>query len=322
MLFLTATRIGDAVLASGLLAHLVESRPDARFTIACGPAAAPLYAAVPRLERLIVVRKQRRAGNHWLKLWRDTVGVHWDLVVDLRSSALAWLLLAKERRILSPLKTDEHRVIRLSRVLGDLPLAPKLWASAEALAKAERLLPNAGVALALGPTANWHGKQWPIERFINLMQRLTAPGAPFADAPVLVLGGPGEETAAKPLLAAIPPRRLVDLVGKDDLLTAYAALARARLYIGNDSGLMHLAAASGTPTLGLFGPSPDKHYAPWGPATAIVRGQSFESIVHAPDFDRFAPRSYMDAITVDAVENAAYTLLASRKETRMPQVSV
>jgi ADP-heptose:LPS heptosyltransferase len=311
VLFITATRIGDAVLASGLLARLVETMPTARFTIACGPAAAPLYQAVPRLARLIVIRKQRRAGNHWLKLWGETVGTRWDLVVDLRSSALSWFLLTKQRRILSPIKTDEHRVIRLSRVLGSsAPIAPKLWASPEAEAQAEALVPRVGLALALGPTANWHGKQWPIERFVALTQRLTAPGAPFADAPILVLGGLGERETAAPLLAALPPERRVDLVGTVDLLTAYACLARARLYIGNDSGLMHLAAASGIPTLGLFGPSPDAHYAPWGPLNAVVRGEPFEAIVHAPDFDRFAPRSYMTAITVDAALDAALALLA------------
>ena len=58
VLFITATRIGDAVLSTGLLGHLVERYPAARFTIAAGPAAAPLFAAVPRLERLIVVEKK------------------------------------------------------------------------------------------------------------------------------------------------------------------------------------------------------------------------------------------------------------------------
>jgi ADP-heptose:LPS heptosyltransferase len=177
------------------------------------------------------------------------------------------------------------------------------------MAEAAKLLPEPGRALALGPTANWHGKQWPAERFAQLTQRLTAPGAPFADVPILVLGGPGEEEAAAPLLNAIPEGRRIALMGTADLLTAYAVLARARLYIGNDSGLMHLAAAAGIPTLGLFGPSNDAHYAPFGPNTAIVRGEPFATIVNAPDYDRFALRSYMDAVSVDAVEEAALALL-------------
>src|SRR5260221_4918083 len=59
VLFITATRIGDAVLSTGLLSHLVERHPAARFTIAAGPAAAPLFEAVPRLEPLLLVAKPR-----------------------------------------------------------------------------------------------------------------------------------------------------------------------------------------------------------------------------------------------------------------------
>src|SRR5258707_2824930 len=65
VLFITATRIGDAVLSTGLLSHLVERHPAARFTIAAGPAAAPLFEAVPPLEPLLVVA-QRRWSLHRL----------------------------------------------------------------------------------------------------------------------------------------------------------------------------------------------------------------------------------------------------------------
>ncbi|MGC1301369.1 MAG: glycosyltransferase family 9 protein, partial [Caulobacteraceae bacterium] len=67
-------------------------------------------------------------------------------------------------------------------------------------------------------------------------------------------------------------------VGRVDLLTAYALLKRARLFIGNDSGLMHLSAAAGAPTLGLFGPSDERLYAPWGPKARALRGpRDFET---------------------------------------------
>ena len=63
LLFVTATRIGDAVLSTALLAHLLELHPGARVTIACGPAARPLFAAVPGLERVIVMEKRRFSGH-------------------------------------------------------------------------------------------------------------------------------------------------------------------------------------------------------------------------------------------------------------------
>ena len=105
ILFITHTRIGDAVLSSGVLRHVVETYPAARITIVCGPLAASLFAAVPRA-RVIVMTKERFDG-HWLRLWRSVRGTRWDLVVDLRRSLLSYFLSVKERRILGP--TDSTR---------------------------------------------------------------------------------------------------------------------------------------------------------------------------------------------------------------------
>ena len=73
---------------------------------------------------------------------------------------------------------------------------------------------------------------------------------------------------AAPVLAALPDA--VDLVGTLSLPEVAAVLRRAALFVGNDSGLMHLAAAAGTPTLGLFGPSEAREYGPAGPNAEAV----------------------------------------------------
>ena len=131
ILFVTATRIGDAVLSTGLLSHLIERYPEARLTIAAGPVAAPLFEAVPGLERLLVVR---RSGAGRCIGWRFTRAVaarRWDLVVDLRGSALAWLLRAGERRVDGQGRRREHRVRQLGRLFGlDPPPSPRLWTGA------------------------------------------------------------------------------------------------------------------------------------------------------------------------------------------------
>jgi len=95
-----------------------------------------------------------------------------------------------------------------------------------------------------------------------------------------------------------------------DLLTSYACLRRARLFIGNDSGLMHLAAAAGAPTVGLFGPSDDRRYAPWGPKTRVVRGpRTYEQILAVdPGFQQAL--CHMMDLPVDTVVAAARELLA------------
>jgi ADP-heptose:LPS heptosyltransferase len=134
---------------------------------------------------------------------------------------------------------------------------------------------------------------------------------------VLVLGAANERDLALPLLSQLPADRTIDLIGKVDLLEAYACLERATLYVGNDSGLMHLAAAAGAPTLGLFGPSPESRYAPWGDVTLAVRGpRSYEQIVKASDFDHRAPRCYMEDLSVERVFEAAQSLLTRVKTAR------
>ena len=73
ILFIGPTRIGDAVLSSGLVRHLNETYPQASITVACGAVAAPLYAGVPNLARVIPIVKKPMAG-HWFDVWRAVVG--------------------------------------------------------------------------------------------------------------------------------------------------------------------------------------------------------------------------------------------------------
>jgi heptosyltransferase III len=309
ILFVTATRIGDAVLSTGVLAHLVERHPGAAFTIAAGPVAAPLFEAVPGLERIVPVTKHR-LRLHWLRLYRQVVGTAWDLVVDLRGSALAYLLRARERRVMAKGDPRLHRVEQLAR-LFDLspPPSPRLWLAPRHEAQAAALMPPGGPILAIGPAANWRGKTWPAERFAELARRLTAADGVLPGARVAVVAAAHERAQAEPLLAAVPASRRLDLVGRTDLLTAAAALRRAVLFIGNDTGIMHIAAAVGTPTLGLFGPSRERHYAPWGPNAAVVRTPaSYEELMNAPGFDPRTTGTLMESLSVDAVEAAARCL--------------
>ena len=81
------------------------------------------------------------------------------------------------------------------------------------------------------------------------------------------------------------------------------------MYIGNDSGLMHLAAAVGTPALGLFGPSRETMYGPWGDHCASVRTEAtFEALSALPGFHPSNTKSLMDSLAVDVVEEAAIAL--------------
>jgi ADP-heptose:LPS heptosyltransferase len=311
ILFVTATRIGDAVLSTGLLSYLIERHPAASLTIAAGPVAAPLFEAVPQLERVVVIEKQRWS-THWLPFYAAVVTRRWDLVIDLRGSALAWLLRAGERLVMSKGDEREHRVRQLGRLFHlDPAPSPRLWTAPRHESAASALISPGAPVLAIGPAANWRGKEWRADRFATLAQRLTATDGLLPGARVVVLAAAHERQQAEPVLTVIPPHRRIDLVGKVDLLTAAAVLRRCALFIGNDTGLMHIAAASGTPTLGLFGPSPSDQYAPWGPHTGLVRSTDSRDAMFGPGFDHRTTDTLMDGLSVEAVEAAARQLWRS-----------
>ncbi len=308
ILFVTYNRIGDAVLSSGVLSWLADRYPDAEITVACGPATATLFRDQPGVVRIIEMTKKKRAG-HWWSLWKQTVGTRWDMVIDLRASLISYALRAKSRHVLRQ-DTKLHRVPHIATVLGLAPPpAPRLATGEAARATAQQLVPDGSPILALGPTANWAGKAWPTERFIELIERVTGPSGFLPDARVMIIGAAAERDAALPVIEAIPPERRIDLVGKTDLPLTAACLERADFYIGNDSGPMHMAAAVGLPTLGLFGPSPEARYGPWGARCASIRGpRSFEEIISDPAYDFRSTKSEMTDLTLDAAFEAAQAL--------------
>jgi ADP-heptose:LPS heptosyltransferase len=258
---------------------------------------------VPRLDRLIVVEK-RRASLHWAALWQALFPTRWDLAVDLRGSALAWLLRAGERRVQGKGDATEHRVRQLARLFAlDPPPAPRLWTATRHDEAAARLVPPGGPLLAIGPAANWRGKQWRAERFAELAARLTARGAILEGARIAVMAAAHEREQAAPLLRRFP--NALDVVGRLDLLTAGSLLRRASLFVGNDTGLMHIAAAAGAPTIGLFGPSLEQQYGPWGERTDVARTTlSHAELTGTPGFDHRTTGTLMDTLTVDMAEAA------------------
>jgi ADP-heptose:LPS heptosyltransferase len=335
ILFVTSNRLGDAVLSTGLLDHLIRTYPDVRITVVCGPVAEGVFERMPNRTRTIVLRKQPW-GRHWLPLWADVALHVWDLVVDIRGSALSWLVPTRRRAVFrrpvfrrpvfrrpvfghpvfgrsifsrpafrrpvfgrSAFRRPVFRRIAGPKIaqLGAIldlspPPPPVAWTSEADRRHVSSLLPIGRPIIALAPTANWDPKVWPAAHFAAVFHRVAGAGA----VPV-VLGGPGpaEHAMAEPLLALLPGA--IDLVGRLTLPEVVACLENATLFIGNDSGLMHLSAAAGAPTIGLFGPTDAATYAPTGRLTATVIGTS------------------MAEITVEQVADAAERLLAQKTPT-------
>lgn len=312
ILFISATNLGDAILTTGALDHLLREHPDADVTVACGPLVTGIFAAIPNVSNVISMKKERFAG-HWRLLARATALQKWDIVVDMRNSPLSRVLHTKKRFIWSRQSKSLHKVEQVGNVIGvSPPPAPRLWFDEASMAAAQRLIPDGLSVLAIAPAARWPGKTWPGESFADLALRLTAADGPLAGAHIAVFAAPGEEAIAQPVLNALPADRRIDVIAKTSPLEAAAAIHRCAFYVGNDSGLTHAAAAVGTATLGLFGPGYPALYRPWGARAAYVSTpESAEMLLeNAPvNEDGKVRVSLMGSLTVDAAYEAALKLI-------------
>lgn len=269
ILFITSSRIGDAVLTTGVLSHLIKKNPDAKVTIACGSVAAPLFEHTPGLKKLIIMREASGLGR-WFELWKELFPGKWDIVVDMRGSMTSWFLNAKRRYIWTSKRDKRHRAHHIAEILGaERATETTLWTSDAIEEKVEKLLPKGKKIISIAPAANWIGKQWDAKKFTTACNEITKSGGIMEGASVAIFAAPHEKEMIQDCIDNIDGA--IDLVGKVSLLDAYAIFKRSDLFIGNDSGLMHMAAASGCPTLGLFGPTRENNYGPWGRYTGVVR---------------------------------------------------
>lgn len=165
--------------------------------------------------------------------------------------------------------------------------------------------PGGGV----NPGMSLLAKRWPADRFAAVAGRLAAERG----ARILLLGARGDEDAAAAFAAALPAAaraRLLDRAGRADLALAAALVERCALYLGNDSGLAHLAAAVGTPVAVVFGPTRPERYGPLpgcGLAVAPPVGTAAGDAL-----DTLAGSTAIQAVTVAAVREAVEALWPGR----------
>lgn len=308
ILFITSSRIGDAVLTTGVLSHIHQYFPECLVTIAADPLSASLFQEYPLLDKLIIFSKQKYS-RHWLALRREVKHHPWDWIIDLRGSLISYTLKCQKRSIWHQTKNDSrHKVEQICRLLNIPLTAPTLWHSQDQHEKAEALLPDGFSYLALAPAANWIGKQWPIERFTRIAQHFCER---YKDTKIVLIAAPHEESMVAPLIKGTPSNRLINLVNKNlDLGQIGACLKRCQLFLGNDSGLMHMAAALEVPTIGLFGPSKEENYGPFD-NLLLREGKAINKVVRIPQtyhqlkatsgFSLKSKDSYMKGLTLDAV---------------------
>ncbi len=269
-LLISLSNLGDAVMTTAVLQALHEKAPQLRFDIVADRRSEEIFSYCPYRDEIIL---RDKSAGWWgaVKLIRRLRRERYALIVDLRTDGLAYLLRAEQRYTkwqakpaAGPHAVQRHMAI-IEAFTGKVIPCCKVWLPAALETKVHAKIATARY-LALAPGAKWPGKCWPLSSYRALLER----SADLFDRVVLL--GDAEDCELAGELAKHFDERCLDLTGETGILEAAAILAGARAFIGNDSGLGHLGAAVGVPTLTVFGPGEPERYHPWGPLARWICG--------------------------------------------------
>jgi ADP-heptose:LPS heptosyltransferase len=274
VLFVTLSNIGDAILTTPALEALHRWAPERRIDLVCDPKSADLFVHCP-YRGDIFIKDKPQGIKGLLRLIAELRRRRYAVAADLRTDGLVRLLRA-ERRLTrrgvaprGPHAVQQHMAV-LAPLLNDREVPPtRMWIGDRDRERVDgrlAVLP-AGPWLAVGPGANYRGKIWPVESFLELVKAFRG------EFSALLILGDARDAEPGRILAEQSPLPVQMLCGETSLVQAAAVLARAAVFVGNDSGLGHLASAVGTPTLTLFGIGEPQRYRPWGEHAHCLVGE-------------------------------------------------
>jgi len=332
--------VGDAIMALPALRAVREKFSDAEIGIVARPYVLDIYREQEIADELIaydsvgrhkgIGGKERLAGElrerkfdvalllqnafeaAWLA-WRAKIPTRIGYARDGRSLLLTnSIAVPKLGEIPVHEKFYYLELIRRAGWIEELPdiVWIELKVSAKKRQDAEELLLNAGaragrMRIAVGAGASYgSAKCWPPDRFAAMLNGL----AEKMDPEVILFGTQGEATVSAAIRAGLK-RAPVDLTGKTAIVDLPALLSRCNLFIGNDSGAMHVAAAVGLPIVAVFGPTDPNGTVPVTPNCSVVQDRPYCS----PCFLRRCPTDHrcMKAVTPGMVEDAVHARIAA-----------
>jgi len=264
ILFITLSNIGDAILTTPSLEALHKQFPDALIDIVGDARSKIIFQHCPYLGAFYL--KDKNLG--WVgifSLLRKIRRTNYDLAIDLRSDGLLYFIKARKKLYKYPnqltlgIHSAEKHFLAIKKIItkGIIP-ATKVWLSDKERLFARKALGKKQNILALGLGANFDGKIWPIFRFVELANSLSK----YFD--VVLLLGNQQDAKKSSIFIELYRGNVIDYAGKTNLLETAALLKNSKLFVGNDSGLGHLASAVGISSFTVFGVGEPNRYRPWG----------------------------------------------------------
>tara|TARA_Y100001970_G_scaffold272913_2_gene370225 strand:+ start:933 stop:1850 length:918 start_codon:yes stop_codon:yes gene_type:complete len=294
ILIICSNLVGDTVLSTGVISYFQKKYPESLITFIAGPKAISLFNNSTNIDQIHSVKK-KKFNLHWFDIYFKTIKIKWDIIVDLRSSLLSYFLANKKKYIFKK-KTNIHHILQLTQSLGFDCSNLKIDTNELEEKIAKKQIKSDFKHLIVFPGGNWEPKIWPIEKYNKMLIKLYQSNNKIK----FILVGSAEEKKDYlfNISKNIPSENIIDIFGESLTQTA-AYMKFSDLFIGNDSGLMHLSCACNLKTISLFGPTDDKIYGPWGKENIVIRTK--ENLDHFNKLNLDEKKSYMDTITVDQV---------------------
>ena len=268
--------IGDAVLSTAVIQPLRKRFPDAHITFLVGPSAFDLLATDPNIDATLVYdnRGEHAGWRERLRLIKTLRADKFDLVINLRDSLTARCIGA-EHWGMARGDSNRHAVIRYLETLQrhnveTTDAHPHLQLTESERADADHFLAEASwtserLLIGIHPGGNWAYKLWDARNYAQVANTL----AKKRNAAILLFAGPNERELQAQVaeLMDVPPI----LVKTGNLRRLAALIAACDVYIGNDTGPMHIAAAVDTPVVALFGSTNHIRSGPYGDTHTVVQ---------------------------------------------------
>jgi len=327
--------IGDVLLATPTLRAIKVARPDARVTMMVNRGTEDVLSGNQDLDEIIVLDKGSLAAQS--RLISGLRSRRFDTVIDLtdgdRSAFLSWVSGAPIRigfndeqrwrghyytQVVQSVPGVRHRIDRDLEALKLLGIQagskdPQLWLTPEEMNSADQLLNQLGVQrsqpmVILQPGARYWFKAWPPERFAELADQLVS-----QYGCQVLIGGSHQDIDLAQQIRQMAKCNPIVMAGRTTIKQFAAIAKKSVLFVGSDSGAMHIASAVGTPVVGMFGPSNPREWGPrGGPVEVLYKELDCRSCFH-PTCIR-GEENCMKLIAVHEVVAAAQRLLQAGKQ--------
>jgi heptosyltransferase-3 len=260
ILFVPLSNIGDAVMTLPTLIYLKKMYPSAKFDLICDARSVEIFQSFPSINK-IYIRDKKGGISYQFRFIRKIRQTNYDLAVDLKTDFLLWFLRAK-RKIHKvnnkSLHSVEKHFISICSNLKKIP-DPKIYIPTKLQNNIKNIFPsNKGKTIALALGANSNHKVWPTENYVRLLKLLKIH---FEN--IILIGSKNEMDKAQ-LFKKLYTKKVFDFCGRLTLLETASAIKKSDFFIGNDSGLGHIASAVGTSSFTIFGEGNPKIYKPYG----------------------------------------------------------